>query len=92
MIMTLQEKIDKLPLSIPLWDELDYELRIEVTVKEVCVKYVAVEFEFIEVADEFTLFEVCNQSKAYSLSQRIEDVVDRALTIIENKEWEKWKA
>ncbi len=87
--MTLQEKIDKLPLSIPLWDELDYELRIEVTVKEVCVKYVAVEFEFIEVADEFTLFEVCNQSKAYSLSQRIEDVVDRALTIIENKEWEK---
>lgn len=89
MIMTLQEKIDKLPLSIPHWDELDYELRIEATEEEVCVKYVAFEFEFIEVAEEFTLFAVCNQSKAYNLSQRLEDVVDRALTIIENKEWEK---
>lgn len=87
--MTLQEKIDKLPLSIPYWDELDYKLRIEATVEEVCVKYVAVEFEFIEVADEFTLFEVCNQSKAYNLSQRLEDVVDRVLSIIENKEWEQ---
>lgn len=57
--------------------------------EECWVKYVAVEFEFIEVAEEFTLFEVCNQSKAYNLSQRLEDVVDRALTIIENKEWEK---
>jgi hypothetical protein len=85
--MTLQEKIDKLPLSIPHWDELDYELCIEATVEEVCVKYVAVEFEFIEVAEEFTLFEVCNQSTAYNLSQRLEDVVDRALTIIENEEW-----
>lgn len=28
--MTLQEKIDKLPLSIPHWDELDYYLRIKV--------------------------------------------------------------
>ena len=89
MSMTLQEKIDKLPLSIPHWDELDYELRIEVTEEEVCVKYVAFEFEFIEVAEEFTLFKVCNQSKAYNLSQRLEDVVDRALTIIDNKEWEK---
>lgn len=87
--MTLQEKIDKLPLSIPNWDELDYELRIEAAEEEVCIKYVAVEFEFIEVAEEFTLFEVQNQSKAYDLSQRLEDVVDRALTIIENKEWEK---
>ena len=82
-------EIYKLPFSIPHWDGLDYELRIEATVEEVCVKYVAVEFEFIEVADEFTLFEVCNQSKAYNFSQRLEDVIDRALTIIENKEWEK---
>ena len=85
--MTLQEKIDKLPLSIPYSDELDYELRIEVTIEEVCLKYVAVEFEFIEIAEEFTLFKVCNQSKAYNISQRLEDVVDRALTIIENEDW-----
>ena len=87
--MTLQEKIDKLPLSIPHWDELDYELRINVTYDEVNISYVAFEFEFIEVAEEFTLFKVCNQSKAYNLSQRLENVVDRALTIIENKEWEQ---
>lgn len=85
--MTLQDKIDKLPLSIPHWDELDYELRINVTYDEVNISYVAVEFEFIEVAEEFTLFKVCNQSKTYDLSQRLEDVVDRALTIIKNKEW-----
>lgn len=85
--MTLQEKIDKLPLSIPYSDELDYELRIEVTTEEVCVKYVAVESEFIEVTEEFTLFKVCNQSKIYNLSIRIEDVIDRALTIIENEDW-----
>ena len=85
----LQEKIDKLPLSIPHWDELDYYLRIEITIEEVSVKYVASEFEFLEVADEFTLFAVCNQSKAYNLSQRLEDVIDRALTMIENKEWEQ---
>ena len=85
--MTLQDKIDKLPLSIPYWDELDYELRIEATIEEVCVKYVAVEFEFMEVAEEFTLFQVSNQSLVYNLSQRLEDVIDRALTIIENKEW-----
>lgn len=85
--MTLQDKIDKLPLSIPYSDELDYELRIEVTMEEVCVKYVAVEFEFIEVAEEFTLFKVCNQSKFYNLSTRLEDVIDRALTIIENEDW-----
>lgn len=85
--MTLQEKIDKLPLSIPYCDELDYELRIEVTIEEVCLKYVAVESEFIEVAEESTLFKVCNQSKFYNLSTRIEDVIDRALTIIENEDW-----
>lgn len=85
--MTLQEKIDKLPLSIPYCDELDYELRIEVTIEEVCVKYVVVESEFIEVDEESTLFKVCNQSKFYNLSTRIEDVIDRALTIIENEDW-----
>ena len=85
--MTLQEKIDKLPLSIPYCDELDYELRIEATMEEICVKYVAVESEFIEVDEEFTLFKVCDQSKTYNLSKRLEDVVDRALTIIENEDW-----
>ena len=85
--MTLQEKIDKLPLSIPYCDKLDYELRIEATMEEICVKYVAVESEFIEVDEEFTLFKVCNQSKTYNLSKRLEDVIDRALTIIENEDW-----
>lgn len=85
--MTLQEKIDKLPLIIPYCDELDYELRIEASIEEVCLKYVAFEFKSFNV-DEVILFKVCNQSKAYNLSQRLEDVIDRALTIIENKEWE----
>ena len=85
--MTLQEKIDKLPLSIPYCDKLDYELRIEATMEEICVKYVAVESEFIEVDEEFTLFKVCNQSKFYNISTRLEDVIDRALTIIENEDW-----
>ena len=62
--MTLQEKIDKLPLSIPYCDELDYELLIEATMEE-----------------------VCDQSKFYNISTRLEDVIDRALTIIENEDW-----
>jgi hypothetical protein len=30
-----------------------------------------------------------NKETDLSISQRLEDVIDRALTIIENKEWEK---
>ena len=39
------------------------------------------------IDEEFTLFKVCNQSKIYNLSKRLEDVIDRALTIIENEDW-----
>ena len=54
--MNLQEKIDKLPLSIE-YNGKEYFLHIE------------------------------NRS----ISKLFEDVVDRALTIIENKEWEHTK-
>ncbi len=33
--------------------------------------------------------DITNYNSRKTLSQRLEDVVERALTIIENKEWEK---
>ena len=35
------------------------------------------------------IIEVYDMAKEKSLSSTLEDVIDRALTIIENKEWEK---
>lgn len=66
--MTLQEKIDKLPLSIPYSDELDYELRIEVTIEEVCVKYVALEFKSFDVAEVILFKDAIKANHTISLN------------------------
>ena len=78
--MTLQEKIDKLPLSIE-HDGKKYELFISFISEVVDLVYWSPNME-----DKIS---INNKETDLSLSRRIEDVVDRALTIIENKEWEK---
>ena len=78
--MTLQEKIDKLPLSIEK-NKLKYQLFLSIITETVDIQY------WHPLMEDFLL--VSNKEIYAPLSQRIEDVVDRALTIIENKEWEK---
>lgn len=78
--MTLQEKIDKLPLSIQ-YKGLSFKLRIEISHWGVTLQYRS----FLYHSD---LFEVEEYTEDWSISKLFEDVVDRALTIIENKEWE----
>lgn len=82
--MTLQEKIDKLPLSIA-YHEKTYVLRFGGKPTYIFIEY----FNTNLLGDYRSLFEVYNEDLNKTLSQRLEDVVDRALTIIENKEWEK---
>lgn len=77
--MTLQEKIDKLPLSIEC-DGKKYKLFISFIPEVVDLVY-----WFPNMED---IISINNKDTDLSLSQRLEDVVDRALTIIENKEWE----
>lgn len=79
--MTLQDKIDKLPLSIE-HDDCLFELRIEISHFGVILRYI----DFRYYSD---LFVVEESIENRSISQLFEDVIDRALTIIENKEWEK---
>lgn len=78
--MTLQEKIDKLPLSIEC-DDKKYKLFISFTPEVVDLVYWAPNME-----DKIS---IDNKETDLSLSHRIEDVVDRALKVIENKEWER---
>lgn len=80
-IMTLQEKIDKLPVSIEYEDCL-FELRVEISHWGVILRYI----DFRYYSDLFVVEEHIENRPIYQL---FEDVVDRALTIIENKEWEK---
>lgn len=78
--MTLQEKIDKLPLSIENNGE-SFELRIEISHWGVMLRYI----DFRYYSD---LFVVEAHTVNRSISKLFEYVIDRALTIIENKEWE----
>lgn len=78
--MTLQEKIDKLPLSIK-YKGTSFELRIEISHWGVILRYIY----FRYYSD---LFVVEEHTENRSISKLFEDVIDRALTIIENKEWE----
>ena len=84
--MIIQEKIDKLPLSIEYNGKL-YE--IDFLIYQKCVK---LQYWFLP-SDPFDnidkLFGCENANTLDELSNRIEDVIDRALTIIENKEWER---
>ena len=82
--MTLQEKIDKLPLSLE-YDERTYVLRFGGKQEYIFIEY----FYVNRFGDYHNVVYVENGNTDMSLSQRLEGVVDRALTIIENKEWEK---
>lgn len=86
MIMTLQDKIDKLPLSI------EYNGKLYGINFIICLKYVKLQYWFLP-SDPYDnaerLFSCENENTLDELSNRIEDVVDRALTINENKEWEQ---
>ena len=79
--MTLQEKIDKLPLSIE-YEGASFELRIEISHWGVILRYI----DFRYYSD---LFVVEEYTENRATSKLFEDVVDRALEVIENKEWER---
>jgi hypothetical protein len=78
--MTLQDKINKLPLSI-YRNKLRYVLYISISQGSIDLQY------WHPLTEDF----LCVQNKEIDLplSHRLEDVIDRALTIIENKEWKK---
>jgi hypothetical protein len=78
--MTLQEKIDKLPLNIE-YNGVSFELRINISHWGVILRY-------IDLRSYSDLFVVEEHKENRSISKLFEDVIDRALTIIENKEWE----
>lgn len=71
--MTLQEKIDKLPLSI-YRNNLKYELYISTSQESIDLQY------WNPLTEDFIC--VQNHEVDLPLSQRLEDVVDRALTKI----------
>ena len=77
--MTLQEKIDKLPLSIE-YKGAPFELRIEISHWGVILRYI----DFRYYSD---LFVVEEHAENRSTSKLFEDVIDRALKVIENREW-----
>lgn len=80
--MTLQEKINKLPLSIE-YNGKEYFLHIENSQKRIALRYVDACFDLIH------LFSIYDDRILLKTSFRLEELIDRALTIIENKEWEK---
>jgi hypothetical protein len=77
--MTLQEKIDKLPLSIE-YNGILYNLRISTYKENIYLEYRFYDVELFGLMDDRILLKT---------SFRLEELVDRALTIIENKEWEQ---
>lgn len=79
--MTLQEKIDKLPLSIE-YKDCFFELRVEISFWGMILRYM--DFRY-----DSDLFVVEQRIENRSMFKMIEDVIDKALTIIENKEWEQ---
>ena len=81
--MTLQEKIDKLPLSVIFGQRL-YALNIVLRSDTVRIIY-----RCNQPIARNIIIDITDYNSRKSLSQRLEDVIDRALTIIENKEWEK---
>lgn len=77
--MTLQEKIDKLPLSIEYEGKV-YNLQMFTEKDEIVLVYMLYNYH--------TLFHVKDDRILLKTSFRLEELIDRALTIIENKEWE----
>lgn len=80
--MTLQSKIDKLPLNIE-YEGKEYFLHIEFDRKKITLEYVD------SVHCFNYLFCVYDDRILLNSSFRLEGLIVRALTIIENKEWEK---
>ena len=78
--MTLQEKIDKLPLSIEYEGKV-YNLRVYTEKDEIVLVYMLYNYHY--------LFHVKDDRILLKTSFRLEELIDRALTIIENKEWEQ---
>ena len=78
--MTLQEKIDKLPLSIKYEGKV-YNLQISIDNGNMILAYRRYGYN--------TLFHIEDYQMMLKTSSRLEELVDRALTIIENKEWEQ---
>lgn len=79
--MTLQEKIDKLPLNIE-YNGCDYVLFLESSLWGARVYYMC------GISYKHLIDSECYEDNI-PLSKALEDVIDRALTIIENKKWEK---
>ena len=79
--MTLQEKIDKLPLSIE-YNGKEYFLHIENSQKRIALRYIDPCLDLIH------LFSVYDDRILLKTSFRLEGLVDRVLEVIENKEWE----
>jgi hypothetical protein len=80
--MTLQEKIDKLPLSIE-YNGKEYFLHIECEVKKITLEYLD------SVSCYNYLFFVFDDRILLNSSFRLNGLIDRALKIIKNKGWEK---
>ena len=78
--ITLQEKIDKLPLSIEQ-SGIVFNLEIRSGNGIIALGYAA-------MCKTYLFYEVDERS-ALNTSFRLDGIVDRVLTIIENKEWEK---
>lgn len=79
--MTLQEKIDKLPFSIE-YNGHDYDLFLESSLWGARVYYMC------GISYKHLIDSECYKDNI-PLSKALEDVVDRALKAIENKEWER---
>ena len=78
--MTLQEKIDKLPLNIEHEGKV-YNLRMYTEKDEIVLVYM--------LYNHHTLFHVKDDRILLKTTFRLEELIDRALKVIENKEWEK---
>lgn len=84
--MTLQEKIDKLPLSIEYNGKI-YEINFLIYKKYVKLQYWFFPGDAYDNTEMLFGFE--NTNTLDELSNRIEDVIDRALKAIENKVWRR---
>ena len=79
-VKELKEALDRLPLSIEYKGEV-YNLRMYTDKDEIVLVYMLYNFH--------TLFHVKDDRILLKTSFRLEELINRALTIIENKEWEK---
>jgi hypothetical protein len=82
----MKDKIDKLPLNIE-YNDKPYQINFIIYPKCVKLQYWFLPSDPYDNAEK--LFGCENENTLDELSNRIEDVIERALTIIKNKEWER---